>query len=178
MKFLSNTRLLLLGLWLGAACFFSFAVAPSAFAVLPARELAGAIVSRSLMIVNLSGFVIGLILFVTSFVAAQNASRAAAWAERALLVVVTLACAVGQFVIALWLSFVRAQMGKPIDEVPLEDPLRIQFNNLHEYSVWVLVAGMIAALIAFFLIAAKNFHQPKTTAPAAKDFDFQKDFKV
>ena len=51
---LNVVRLLLLGLWLGAAMFFSFAVAPSAFAVLPARELAGAIVTRTIGIVRAS----------------------------------------------------------------------------------------------------------------------------
>jgi hypothetical protein len=156
MKFLSNTRLLLIGLWLGAAVFFSFAVAPSAFAVLPSHELAGAMVSRSLTIVNISGLVIGLILLASSFVAAAGANRLMLWTERFLLLVLTAAGAVGQFVIALWLSFVKAQMGKPIDEIALDDPLRIKFNNLHEYSVWILIAAMVAALIAFFLISLKS----------------------
>ncbi len=155
MKFLSDFRALLIGLWLGAACFFSFAVAPSAFAVLPSREIAGSLVSRTLMIVNLSGLVIGLILLASSFIKRLDIKPFWLWTERFLLLILTLACAVGQFVIALWLSFIRAQIGKPIDEVAIDDPLRIQFNNLHQYSVWALAAGMIAALILFFLIARK-----------------------
>jgi hypothetical protein len=126
MQFLSNIRLLLIGLWLGAAIFF-IAVAQSSFAVLPSRELAGAVVSRTLMIINLSGLAIGLILLATSFIKRLNIAPFWIWTERLLLVLLTAACAVGQFVIALWLQFVRAQMGgKPIDEIPLEDPLRIQ----------------------------------------------------
>ena len=156
MKFLSNIRLLLIGIWLGAAVFFSFAIAPSAFAVLPSRELAGAIVSRSLTIVNIGGLVIGLVLLASSFVASAGANRFMLWTERFLLLLLTAACAVGQFVIALWLTFVKAQMVKPINEIALDDPLRIQFNNLHEYSVWVLVAAMLATLIAFFLVAVKS----------------------
>ena len=156
MKFLSNIRLLLLGLWLGAAVFFSFAVAPGAFAVLPSRELAGAMVSRNLMIVNISGLIIGLIALGGSFVGASGANRFALWTERILLLLLTAACAVGQFVVALWLSFVKAEMGKPIDEVALDDPLRLKFINLHEYSVWILIAAMIAATLAFFLISAKS----------------------
>jgi len=155
MRFLSDFRALIIGLWLGAACFFSFAVAPSAFAVLPSREIAGSLVSRTLMIVNLSGLVIGLILLASSFIKRLDRKPFWLWTERFLLLIFTLACAVGQFVIALWLSFIRAQIGKPIDEVAADDPLRIQFNNLHQYSVWVLLAGMIAALILFFLIAGK-----------------------
>jgi Domain of unknown function (DUF4149) len=156
MQFLSNIRLLLIGLWLGAAIFF-IAVAQSSFAVLPSRELAGAVVSRTLMIVNLSGLAIGLILLATSFIKRLNIAPLWIWTERILLVLLTAACAVGQFVIALWLQFVRAQMGgKPIDEFPLEDPLRIQFNQLHQYSQWILLGAMITALILFFLIGRKS----------------------
>ena len=155
MKFLSNVRLLLLALWLGAACFF-IAVAQSAFAVLPSRELAGSLVSRALLILNVSGLIIGAILLVSSFVKTIENNRFRIWTERFLLLVLTAACAVGQFVIGLWLSYVRAQIGRPIDEVAADDPLKIQFNTLHEYSVWVLFAGMIAALLAFFLIAQKS----------------------
>jgi hypothetical protein len=155
MRFLSNVRLLLVALWLGAACFF-IAVAQSAFAVLPSREIAGSMVSRTLMVLNLSGLVLGAILLLTSFVRQPETNRFRIWAERFLLSILVTACAVGQFVIALSLSFIRAQIGRPIDEVAADDPLKIQFNNLHEYSVWVLLAGMIAALMAFFLIAQKS----------------------
>ncbi|HEY0458469.1 MAG TPA: DUF4149 domain-containing protein [Pyrinomonadaceae bacterium] len=186
MKFLSNIRLLLIGLWLGAAVFFSFAVAPSAFGVLRERQVAtflehaGAIVSQNLMIVNISGLVIGLILLATSFVGAGATNRFLLWTERILLLLLTAACAVGQFVIALWLRFVKAEIGKPIDEIALDDPLRIKFSNLHEYSVWVLVAAMIAALIAFFIISGKSFTSAKSDKKTddLKDFDFDKEFKI
>jgi hypothetical protein len=163
MNFIKDIRALLIALWLGAACFFSFAVAPSAFGVLPSRELAGSMVSRTLMIVNLSGLVISLILLVSSFIKQTGTKPILIWLERLLLAVLVAACAVGQFVIGIWLSYVKAQMGRPIDEVPLEDPLRIHFNNLHEYSVWILVTGMFAALVAFFIIARK----PEKAPPAA-----------
>lgn len=181
MKFVSNTRLLLLGLWLGAAVFFSFAVAPSAFAVLPSREAAGAMVSRSLMIVNGAGIIIGLILLATSFAGTVAANKILLWLERILLVALPAACAVGLFIGSFWLPSVKAQMGRPIDEIAVEDPLRIQFNNLHEYSVWVLVIGMIAALVAFFMIAGKSGASPAAAATTAKTtsdpFDFSKEFK-
>jgi hypothetical protein len=162
MKFLSNFRLLLAGLWLGAACFF-IAVAQSAFAVLPSRELAGSVVSRTVMILNLSGLIIGAILLTSSLVRQTDTNRFRVWAERFLLLILTAACAVGQFVFALWLSFVRAQIGRPIDEVAGDDPLKIQFDTLHEYSVWVLFAGMIAALLAFFMMATQRSEKKLTT---------------
>ncbi len=170
MRFLTDLRLLLIALWLGAACFFSFAVAPSAFGVLPSRELAGSMVNRTLLIVNISGIVIGAILILLSFVGAKDENKFKIWSERLLLLIMTAACAVGQFVIGIWLSYTKAQMGKPIDEVPLEDPLRIQFNQLHEYSVWILVTAMVAALIAFFLIGRKSVAKPVETKKDQYDF--------
>lgn len=156
MNFFLNLRILLVGLWLGAACFFSFAVAPSSFAVLPSRELAGSVVSRTLAIVNYSGLIIGLILLASSFVRQPEMRNFRLWMERLLIIILIVACAVGQFVIALWLSFVRLQIGRPIDELSLEDPLRIRFNDLHEYSVWVLITAMAAALGLFFLLQQKT----------------------
>ncbi len=175
MKLLSDIRLLLLSLWLGAACFFIF-VAQSSFAVLPSRELAGSVVNRTLAGVNYSGLGIAIILILTSLIIARNANRLWLWIERFLLLIMAAACAVGQFVIGLWLSFVRAQIGRPIDEVAVDDPLRIQFNNLHEYSTWALFAAMIAAFLAFFIISNRKFGIAKENLPA--DFDFQKEFKI
>lgn len=174
MKFLSDVRLLLLGLWLGAAVFF-IGVAQSAFAILPQRDMAGALVSRALAILNYSGVGIGIVLLLTSLLPQPAMRRIALWAERFLLLIMTAACAVAQFVIAWWMLLLRTQMGRPIDEVALEDPLRIQFNQLHEYSTWTLFAGMLAALAAFFIISNKKFGAAKTTT--TDPFDFSKEFK-
>ncbi len=156
MKFVSNVRLLLIAVWLGAACFFSFAVAPSAFSVLENRELAGAVVSRTLMIVNLSGLALGLILLASSFIKRQTIAAFWIWAERFLLILFTLALAVGEFVVAVWLRLLRTQAGRAIEELAAEDPLRMQFNNLHQYSVWIIAGTMIIALILFFLIGKSS----------------------
>ena len=70
---LNNIRLLLLASWLGAAIFFSAAVAPNAFRVLRAfnlpnqSEIAGAIVSRTLAFINTSGFIVSIVLLLTAF---------------------------------------------------------------------------------------------------------------
>lgn len=177
MKFFSDIRLLLLSLWLGAAVFF-IAVAQSAFAVLPQHELAGAVVGRTLAVLNYGGLAIAGILILTSFLTGRwAANRFLLWIERFLLLIVAAACAVGQFVIGWMLASVRAQMGKPIDEVAADDPLRIQFSSLHEWSVWVLFAGMAAALLAFFMIANRKFGPAKKADPTAP-YDFSKEFKI
>ena len=165
MRILSDFRLLLLGLWLGAACFLSFALAPSAFAVLPSRESAGAIVNRTLLILNYSGLVIGLILLASSYLPKNNFNRVWLWIERIALLATTAACAFGQFFIGWQLQNLRAQIGRPVEELAADDSLKIAFDALHGQSVTTLSIAMIAALIAFFLIArrARNYeNQVKT----------------
>ena len=176
MKFFSDIRLLLLAIWLGAAVFF-IGVAQTAFAILPQHELAGAVVSRNLAILNFGGIGIAVILLLTSLFAAARISKFWLWIERFLLLLLAASCAVGQFVIGIWLSSIRSQMGKPIDEIAVDDPLRIQFNTVHEYSVWVLFAGMIAALIAFFIISNRKFGVV-TVSPKDDVYDFSKEFKT
>jgi hypothetical protein len=149
MKLINNLRLLLIALWLGAAMFFSFSLAPSAFGILPSREMAGSVVSANLSVINYAGLIIGLILLISSFISSKGF---VSWIERVLLLIFTIACAVGQFVISHQLANIRAQVGRPIEELSLEEPLRIAFDSLHQYSMWVFVTAMIIALISYFLM--------------------------
>ncbi len=176
LKFIGDLRSLWLALWLGAACFFSFAVAPTAFSVLPSPDLAGSLVSRTLLIINLGAIVIGAILLLTSFLPSRNAKTFAIWMERLLLAILTMAGVIGQFVIALWMSQIRTSLGRPIEELTAEDPLRIQFDQLHQYSIYVLMAGMIAAAISYFLLSYRSRNtenkEIKTTNKDFMDFKF------
>ncbi|HEY0100509.1 MAG TPA: DUF4149 domain-containing protein [Pyrinomonadaceae bacterium] len=154
---LGDVRLLLLGLWLGAAMFFSFAVAPGAFAVLPARELAGAIVTRTISVVNVCGFVIGLLLLATAFAGRGAAAARRAWlSEVFALALLVLATGTGHWVVSARMHALRLSMGRPIDELAQSDPLRLAFNDLHGYSVAAMTAAMLAGLFAFILIARRN----------------------
>lgn len=179
MKFVANLRALLIALWLGGALLF-IGVAQGAFAVLPTRELAGMVVSRTLMIVNFSGLIIAVLLLVASFLIKRpDVKPIWIWAERIFLILVAAAGAVGQFVIALYLSMIRNQFGgKPIDEIALEDPLRIQFNTWHQYSVWVLMAGMIAALIVYFIITQNASAGAPKKENKTSGFELPDDLKI
>lgn len=176
MKFFSDIRLLILAIWLGAAVFFIF-VAQGAFAVLPQREMAGAIVNRSLSVLNYGGIAAAIVLLLTSFVGRSRIGGVSLWIERVLIVTLGAACAIGQFVIGFWISTLRAQMGGVIDDVAVDDPLRIQFNAMHMWSQWVLFAAMIAALIAFFVISSRRFDRVKA-GETTNVYDFSKEFKV
>ena len=90
------------------------------------------------------------------------------------------ACAVGQFVIGFMLASLRSQLGRPIDQIAADDPLRLQFNQWHQYSEWTLSAGMFAALLAFFFLAGRisGARTAADTAETTSDpFNFDKPFK-
>src|SRR5437762_13100704 len=68
-------RLALLGLWIGAMSFFSFFVAPSAFAVLPSHQ-AGAVVSRTLAGLEALGLALGVIILMIALAAPLSRGKA------------------------------------------------------------------------------------------------------
>lgn len=175
MKFLSDIRLLLIGLWLGGAVFF-IAVAEATFAAVPQRDLAGSIVGRSLSILDYMGMGISALLIVTSLIGAARTNKFWVWIERFLLLIVGAASVVQEFVIKFWMSSILAQVGGPINNVAADDPLRVKFDQLHGYSAWVLIASVVAAVVTFFIIANRAF-----IAPADKKndiYDFSKEFKT
>jgi hypothetical protein len=159
---LADLRLLLIALWLGAAVFFSMAVAPSAFGVLraagvaQANHLAGQIVTRTLGVVNIAGFIISLLLLATAFLDREALSRRAFATETLALAVVAVATGLSQWGITARMLQLRRAMGRPIDEVPVGDSLRQAFDSLHGLSVMALGVGMIAALVAGLLIARRG----------------------
>ncbi len=162
LSILYNLRLLLLAAWLGAAVFFSATVAPSAFQVsrgfnLPnPGEVAGSIVNRTLSVVNVSGFVISVILIGLAVALKNLYSRRAFIAQIILLSLVTIGTGIGNWVIAARMRELRTAMGIPIDQVATSDALRVAFQALHGYSVAALSIAIIAALIAFFVIAQRR----------------------
>ena len=164
MNILNSTRMVLLAVWFGAAVFFSVVVAPAAFGVLRlyglpnVNEIAGAIVSRSLSVVNVAGFVIALLLAVTIFARRDSISRKGFIAEGICLAVIALTTALGHWVIAARMRAIRATMLLPIDQLTPDDARRVAFNSLHGYSVIVLSLAMIAALVALVLMARTPRH--------------------
>jgi hypothetical protein len=154
---LEGVRLTLIALWLGGAVFFSFVVAPTAFAILPTHELAGALVTRTIAVVNVGGFIVSLLLLATAFSGKREETRRAAHlVEVASLIVVAVACGVGHWIVAARMVALRASMGRPIDAVAANDPLRAAFNSLHGYSVALMGAGILAGLIALLLIGRRG----------------------
>jgi hypothetical protein len=153
---IAGARLLLVALWLGGAAFFSFVVAPSAFAVLPQREMAGAIVTRTIAVVNVGGFIISLVALALGFFVNDGARRRARLVETVSLALVAICCGVSQWIVSARMIALRAAMGRPIDAVAADDPLRAAFNSLHGYSVGLMTVAMLAGVVALFAVARRN----------------------
>lgn len=144
---------LLLAVWLGSMIFFSFAVAPSAFAVLPSRELAGAVVTSAIGKIEILGLIIGPLLLLIQMTAwrSRSASAKARTLRVILLLMMIAAAAASRFWVSAKLVSLRQEMGGVIDNVAATDPLRIQFNALHGYSVGLMAAAMLAGFVVLFL---------------------------
>jgi hypothetical protein len=136
----------LLSAWLGAALLASAVVAPAAFAVLPSRTLAGALVGRVLPVLFWSGMALGVVVALSSralYAGLITTTAASAFA---------LACAAAQLVVSPKIEAVRAAIGGPVDALEPGDPRRQLFGKLHGVSVLCLGAAGIAALIMLFFL--------------------------
>ena len=156
---IARIRLLLMGLWLGAAVFFSAAVAPAVFGVLRgtqlsnANELAGLIVQRSLAVINRGGFEIALFLLVTGFFINRKESRLTQFAEMISLAIIAIMTGVSYWVISARMVALKAAMQAPIDQIAGTDPRRVAFDALHGYSVAAMAVAILAGLTAFLIMA-------------------------
>jgi hypothetical protein len=143
--------LVVAALWLGAAAIVAAVVAPAAFAVLPSRGLAGALVGRVLPVVFLSGCVAGAAVLTldlsdpTRTGAAARVTAAIAWIA---------ACAIAQFIVTPRIERLRLAAGGSIDSQAVDAPLRIAFGRLHGVSVGLLGLAMLAAITVVALAAA------------------------
>jgi hypothetical protein len=137
---------ILLAAWLGAAVLVAAVVAPAAFAVLPTRILAGALVGRVLPAIFWSGMAIGLLVAFTGM------QRPAAIWRAASALVLAAACAAAQLVVAPRIARLRDAIGGPIDALDPADPRRAAFGRLHGLSVAWMGLGGLAALVALILL--------------------------
>ena len=152
-QFVAGAEALLLAVWLGAMIFFGFAVAPTVFGVLPTRELSGQVVNSLIGKLEWVGLICGPLLLLSQlFLWPKREAEAKSRVVRVvLLVMMTLLVAASRFWVSARLHALRAQIGGPIDDIPVTDALRVEFNALHGVSVSLMGATMLAGLVVLFL---------------------------
>ena len=139
--------IVLLALWFGAAVIVAGVVAPAAFAVLPSRTLAGALVGRVLPVLFWSGAVVGVVAAILAQTLPGGRVRLACALAMAL------ACLSAQLVVAPRIEAVRVRADGPIDTLARDDVRRVAFGRLHGASVALLGAAALAAAAALLLTA-------------------------
>ena len=158
MSFIRFLMLLSLVVWIGGIIFFAFILAPTVFhpGILPSRQLAGAIVSRSLGILHGVGLACGVVFLIVSLIDSHIVTGLAApFTLRNIIVLVMIALTLlSMFAISKPMLALRQHMVF-IDDVPRDDPRRVEFNRLHEWSTRLEGAILVLGLAVIFLTARR-----------------------
>lgn len=155
MSFLRFLMTLSLVVWIGGLIFFAFVLAPTAFQVLPDTHLAGNVVGRSLGKLHWIAIISGTVFLISSLIYSylmQGSTHV--FTIRHILIVLMLALTLfSQFWIIPRMDTLRAQVGD-FATVPLDNPVRVQFDALHVWSTRVESAVLILGLVAVFFTAS------------------------
>ena len=150
--------LLSLVVWVGGIIFFASVLAPTVFhtGILPSRQVAGAVVSRSLGILHWMGLACGVVWVGNSMIDAKTMQGFLnPFAARNLLIYAMIALTlVSMFAISPRMLALRNDMVF-IDNVPHEDARRIEFNRLHEWSTRLESTVLLLGLMVIFLTSRR-----------------------
>lgn len=141
---------ILLAAWLGAALYFSIVVTRAAFAVLPSRTLAGALVGHTLPVLYDTGMLVGAALIFAAWKSTTGAARTTSLLGGIAIVGLTL---VARFVILARIARLRLTLPSAIETLNVDDPARRAFGQLHAMSVGALGLAMLAGLIVMIVLA-------------------------
>ena len=157
MSFLRFLMLLSLVAWIGGLIFFAFVLAPTVFApgVLPNTHLAGNIVGRALAKLHWIAIFSGMVFLGSSLLYSRLTDGTAhVFAPRHVLICGMLGLTLlSQFWIIPRMDTLRAQVSD-FAAVPLDNPVRMQFDALHAWSTRVEGAVLLLGLIAVYLTAS------------------------
>lgn len=141
-----------LGTWVGSIFYFSAAVAPGAFRVLPSQDLAGLLVEFTLRRLHTLGVAAAIVFLLASAVLAISTSvpgkaLVLPAAGVAIMLVLTV---VSQQVVIRRMMDLRRQMGS-VASTPVDSPLRVEFDRLHQVSVKLEGATLLIGFASLFL---------------------------
>ncbi|MBV9074300.1 MAG: DUF4149 domain-containing protein [Acidobacteria bacterium] len=138
-----------MGVWLGSIVFFSFVVAPSLFTILPKKEMAGAVVSVDLADLHLIGLACGALFLVATFIRKPPSARA----TRVLAGIMLALTAISLFGIMPQMTRIRNAAGGSIEALPPADAGRAAFDRLHQLSVGLEGAVLLAGIANLALLS-------------------------
>lgn len=157
MSILRFFMLLSLVVWLGGLIFFAFVEAPTVFmpGLLPTRHMAGSIVGRSLDLLHYMAIASGVVFLITSAIYNRTLTGSAHLlaGRHIVIVLMLLLTVISQFAISPRMHAIRKEVGA-IDNVPLDNPLRAEFDRLHVWSEKFEKGVFFLGLVALYLTAS------------------------
>jgi Domain of unknown function (DUF4149) len=142
--------------WFGASLLLSASVAPTAFAVLPSRTLAGAVLGPVFPILFIGGLIAGLLAIGDG---ALSSTTLGYWRLGAG-VVMTIGSGIAQFIILPSIERVRASIAGAVDALAADDSRRLAFGRLHGLSVACLGIAMLGAAVVMICAAVGATREP------------------
>jgi hypothetical protein len=155
-QFLNVLQYLVLALWVGGMFGFGALYAPVLFRKLPSRSQAGEIAGETLARIESLGLITGGIMLVVTALQAINSGWQSIDLGRALITVAMLALLlVNSITIRQRVSSIREQMGRPIDELEQDDPLRREHSKYHRLSRAIFSLNMLLGVLLIALSALR-----------------------
>lgn len=140
---------LALAVWLGSMVFFGAAVAPSAFKVLPSRDLAGQVVNAVIDRLYLLSYIAGAVMAMALVI-----GRSPQWLAKLAIVAAMLLCVgIADKVVASKMADLRERMG-PVEQAPAE--MRAEFNQYHKASTTLVSLAMLGGVVLVILGARQG----------------------
>jgi uncharacterized membrane protein len=152
--------ILSLVVWIGGIVFFSFIVAPVVFSLLPAQEVAGRIVARSLGTLHVLGLTCGITFLASTFLVQLRRTNAL----RAAILSMILLTALSHFGVTPQMEKVREAVGGSIQALPHQDAGRAAFDRLHKISVVLECLVLLAGIGAVGILATEGADSASASA--------------
>jgi len=142
-----------LGTWVGSIVFF-IVFTQGIFPVVNNNDLTGALVGYALGRLHIMGIVAGVV-YLLATVAAER-SLAALVNPAALLVFAMILCTMlSQYGVIARMDDLKLQMGS-VSATPANNPMRVAFDRLHQYSVRIESVVLLSGLAALFFTARQK----------------------
>lgn len=151
-------HVVLLALWFGGGMMLMMIVTPDAFDVVTSKQEAGALVLTVLDHFDLFGLVAGPAILLTLMVGFMPLNAKLRLRATAAAVMTVLTGVSGRYVTPRMLEL-RDAMGLSVADVPMNDPMKIDFTNFSTASQWMLAVHVALAL--YLLITAIAATSPR-----------------
>jgi uncharacterized membrane protein len=141
-----------LGTWVGSIFYFSAAVAPAAFRVLQNQDQAGLLVEFTLGRLHTLGVVAGVMFLLASAILAMSSSgsgKSLLLPATGVAVMLILTVISQHFVIRRMVNLRRQMVS--VAGTPKANPLRVEFDRLHHWSVRIEGTVLLTGFGALFL---------------------------